>query len=507
VSYIQPVGPFPLTPWNPPPGLSLAFLLRYGARQGPWLFVAAGLAEVLVRGLARPAWVLVATAAIPAVVYTVTALALGAGRCGLPSLAGAVPNVPAPAAPLASLRAMARLLGVVLLATGVVAASLVALYDVAGLLHANLREAVAQSWIGVFVGIAVTTPALLLLHKPPPASAWRAALLPLAAIAVAFWIVFASGLAEEARLFYVLFLPLTWIAVQHGLPGVSVAIVAIQVGLVAAMRNDAGALLDFQFLMLALCVTGLLLGAAVSERRRIEADLRDKQQALDRSLRLAAASELASALAHELQQPLTALRNYLRAAVLIAERDGHADAQWHATVEKALAESERAGEVVRGLRDFFRSGMVRLEPVDARSLVRDAVDAARERAQRHDVRLRLALPPEPLPVAVDRMQIEAVLANLIGNAIDALGGREPPREIDVEVARDDEGVRVSVLDNGPGIPLETAARLFEPFATSKPHGLGLGLPISRSIVAAHGGQIRHEALPGRTAFRFTLPRA
>jgi signal transduction histidine kinase len=507
VSYIQPVGAFPITPWNPPPGLSVAFLLRFGARQGPWLFVAATLAEVLVRGLARPGWMLLATAALPALAYSGAAAVLASRHAaGTHS-----PASPPPIETLASLRSMARFLVVVLVATGVVALSLVALYRTAGLLQGNLAEAVAQSWIGDFVGIAVTTPALLLIAQRPWPLAWRSVLAPLAAIGAAFWLVFGSGLANEARLFYVLFLPLVWIAVQHGLRAVALAIVAVQVALVAEMRSVPGALLDFQFLMLALCVTGLLLGAAVTERRTIEAALRDKQQALDRSLRMAAASELASALAHELQQPLTASRNYLRAAALIAEREGRNADEWQATVAKALGESERAVEVVRRLRDFFRGGMVQLEPVDARALVQPAVDAVRERAARAGVRLRVALPAESVPVSVDRLQIETVLANLLGNALDAVepGGQDErePREIVVEVEREAAGARISVIDNGPGVPVETAARLFEHFATSKPSGLGLGLAISRSIVEAHGGRIVHEALPGRTAFRFFLPRA
>jgi two-component system, LuxR family, sensor kinase FixL len=505
VSYIQPVGAFPITPWNPPPGLSVAFLLRYGPRQGPWLFVAATLAEVLVRGVARPGWTLLATAAIPAIAYS------GAAAVIASRAASTNGDARLAAGTFASLRSMARFLVVLLVATGVVALSLVTLYRTAGLLQGNLAEAVAQSWIGDFVGIAVTTPALLLIAERAWRPAWRSLLGPLVAIAAAFWLVFGSGLADEARLFYVLFLPLVWIAVQHGLRAVALAIVAVQVALVAEMRSVPGALLDFQFLMLALCVTGLLLGAAVTERRTIEATLRDKQQALDRSLRMAAASELASALAHELQQPLTASRNYLRAAALIAEREGRNADEWQATVAKALGESERAVEVVRRLRDFFRGGMVQLEPVDARALVQPAVDAARERAARTGVRLRLALPAEPVPVSVDRLQIETVLANLLGNAMDALEpgdhDEREAREIVVEVEREAAGTRISVIDNGPGVPAETAARLFEHFATSKPSGLGLGLAISRSIVEAHGGRIVHEALPGRTAFRFFLPRA
>ena len=497
VSYIQPLGTFAITPWNPPPGLALAFLLRYGWRNGPWLLVAALLADVIVRGVTAPAWVPLVSAAVPAIVYTAAA-----------ALLARAPS------PLGSVRGMALFLAAALAATLAAAVALVTVYRVAGLPMAAPAEAAAQSWIGDFVGVAVTTPALLLLAQRPwrPGQGrvgWRAVLTALAGIGAAFLIVFGSNLSEPSRLFYVLFLPLVWIAVRHGLPGVVGAIVVIQLSLVAVLVHVAGPLLDFQFLMLALSITGLLLGSAVSERRRIEVELREKQYALDRTLRLAAASELASALAHELQQPLTALANYLRAAVIQATPDAGAPPAWRITLDRAVAESERAAEVVRRLRDFFRGGMVTLESTEPAALVRAAAATAQERASRHaiDVEVRVA---NGVPrVRCDRIQVAAVLSNLVGNAFDAVKHVDRPRRVRIEVddARDEAAVRFSVVDTGPGVPAETAHRLFEHFATSKPHGLGLGLAISRSIVEAHGGRIWHEPGAAGAVFRFTLPYA
>ena len=492
ISYIQPVGAFAITPWNPPPGLSIAFLLRYGARHGGWLFVAAFAAEVVVRGIAEPPWTIVGGAALPALAYSAAAALIRrfttTGR-------------------FESLRDAAIFMAIVFAATGIVAGGLVGLYHAAGALTQDARHAVAQSWIGDFVGIIVTTPAVMLLAAGAwPRASLRQYVIYVATIGAAFWVAFGSGLGEQARLFYVLFLPLVLIAMQQGIAGATLATLAIQVGLVVLVRGLPGALLDFQFLMLALSITGLLLGAAVSERRRIERALRDKQFELDRSLRLAATSELASALAHELQQPLTALGNYVRAAALMLPRRDVDPAETNAVMHKALAESERASLVVRRLRDFFRTGNASLERVDPRGLAEAAAAAMRERAERHRIALTVMTPVAHLPaVHADRIQIEGVLCNLVGNAIDALKSSDRERRIAIVVTPAREGVLFSVEDNGAGVAAGMRERLFQRFETSKPHGMGLGLAISRSIVQAHGGHIAYEPLAQGTAMRFVIP--
>ena len=492
VSYIQPVGSFPITPWNPPPGLSLAFLLRTSPRQGAWLFVAAVCAEVVVRGFGTPAWVVFAACVVPACAYTVVAALLRRVSSG---------------DPLESLRNLARLLAIALVGTLVVAMGLVLVYHAAGLLQHDLAAAVAQSWIGDFIGIAVTTPAVLLLLDRPAAWRLRAAhLLPFLAIGGAFWIVFGSG-GQQDRLFYLLFLPLVWIAVQQGLGGAVAALVGIQIGLVGVLAHRGGVLLDFQFLMLALCLTGLLVGAAVSDRRRIERELNERQFELDRGMRLAAASELASALAHELQQPLTALNNYVRAAALMATRADGDRAPLQETMDKAVAQTERASQVVRSLRDFFRTGAIAPEPVDPRTLADAAAAAVANRLARHGIALDVSH-AEALPrVRADRVQIEGVLGNLLANAIDAVKTRPDDRRVRLSLRRAGDQVAFTVEDNGLGVAPDVEARLFERFATSKPRGMGLGLAMSRSIVEAHGGHIAHLPRAGGATFEFTLPAA
>lgn len=501
VSFIDPVGAFAITPWNPPPGLSIAFLLRRGIRQGGWLFVAALGADFLVRGAPAPLAVLVAASLLLAVSYTaVSAL--------LTRVLHVDPD-------LASLRDASALVFTAGVACAAIALAFVALFAGSGLLPAGeFWRSVLQFWIGDLIGIVVTAPVLLVAtrkrERPTPRITVEATGQVLA-IGLALWVVFGSGLPDAPTLFYVLFLPVIWIAMRHGLEGAVFGSLAIQLGLIGAIvatGQNRGTVLEFQFLMLAIATTALLLGAAVSERRTIERALREKQATLDRSLRLAAASELASALAHELNQPLTAINAYLRACqlMLASQPDGGAG-ELRATMDKVIAEAGRAGGVVRRLRDFFRSGSAQIETIAPGVLIGDACDAVRERASR--MRVTLEQSARNLPdVRVDRVQIEAVLANLLGNAIDAVEHRPHGGEVRVEASCDAPGfVRIAVADNGPGVEPQILQSLFDPFVTTKPRGMGLGLAISRSIVDAHGGRLWHEPRDRGSAFCFTVPTA
>ncbi|HEX6793289.1 MAG TPA: ATP-binding protein [Casimicrobiaceae bacterium] len=496
VSFIDPIAAFAITPWNPPPGLSVAFLLRRGIRQGPWLFVAALAAEFLVRGAPAPLPVLVASSLLLAVSYTVVSALLARVLRIDPDLA--------------TLRDASTFIITAAIACGVIALAFVALFAGSGLLPAGeFWRSVMQFWIGDLIGIIVTAPVLLVAtrRRRVPIPVGVEGIAQLAAIAAALWVVFGSGLPDATTLFYVLFLPIVWIAMRRGVEGAVFGTLAVQLGLIAAVEltgQRRGAVIEFQFLMLAIAITALLLGAAVSERRAIERALREKQATLDRSLRLAAASELASALAHELNQPLAAIGTYLRACQLMLEGSGSCERELRATMDKVVAEASRAGSVVRRLRDFFRSGSLELETIAPAELLEEACAAVQERANRHRVALEQSARNLP-DVRVDRVQIEAVLANLLGNAIDALQRRAGERALRIEASRDGpDFVRIAVLDNGPGVEPEVAQSLFDPFVTTKPKGMGLGLAISRSIVDAHGGKLWHEPRSPGSAFCFTV---
>jgi two-component system sensor kinase FixL len=266
--------------------------------------------------------------------------------------------------------------------------------------------------------------------------------------------------------------------------------------------------------MLVLALGALFLGMAVSERQRTQAtliarevELRDKQADLERALRHAAAGEMASALAHELNQPLSAVASYLRACELMLKDPAAYREQLAQTMARAGDEARRAGNVVKELREFYRSGTGQLETVAVRDLVEHAIEPLRNRIERHAVDLRIDCEADAPQVYVDRMQIETVIQNLVGNAIDAMvsaGAAE--RRVAIEAVRHDpQFVRIAVRDTGPGIASKIAAQMFRPFKTTKPHGMGLGLALSRSIVEGHGGRIWLEPADGGACFGFTLP--
>lgn len=500
VSFIDPVAAFAITPWNPPPGLSVTFLLRRGLRQAPWLFVAALTAEFLVRGAPAPLPLLIAASLLLAASYTaVTALLTRVLRVD--------PD-------LASLRDASMLVVTAAVACGTLALAFVALFAGSGLLPAGeFWRSAMQFWIGDLIGIVVTAPVLLVVTRKRNRPALRISVEGFAqavAIGVALWLVFGAGLPDATALFYVLFLPVIWIAMRHGIEGAVFGTLATQGGLIVAIvvtGQGRDAVLEFQFLMLAIATTALLLGAAVSERRTIERTLREKQATLDRSLRLAAASELASSLAHELNQPLSAIIAYLRACELMLARPGDDTAELRTTMNKVIAEASRAGSVVRRLRDFFRSGSARIETVAPAALIAEACAAVIERARRNGVSVEQSARNLP-GVRVDRVQIEAVLANLLGNAIDALQQCPGEREVRIDASPDAPGfVRIAVTDNGPGVDPEITQSLFDAFVTTKASGMGLGLAISRSIVDAHGGRLWHEARNPGSRFCFTVPAA
>jgi len=324
-----------------------------------------------------------------------------------------------------------------------------------------------------------------------------------AATAAAVALVFLSPAAEQVKLFYVLFLPLILIATRYGMVGACAAAIVVQ-GAVIATGELAGyqalTVFEFQALLIALTITGLFLGVTVDERRRAEGELR-------RTLRLAAAGEMAAALAHELNQPLTAVASYARAGRTIAEAPAPDRALLLETLGKLVAESTRASDVVRRLRDFFRSGATHLAPVALASLAATVIERVRSRAAAQGVALSLEAQGDLPDVLADATQVEVVLRNLIANAIDAAAAGAEPRRVAVRVAREGAALlRACVDDSGAGVSEPDAERIFEPFETTRASGMGMGLAISRAIVEAHGGQLWAEAGRRGGFFCFTLPR-
>jgi two-component system, LuxR family, sensor kinase FixL len=491
-SYVEPLPHTSITPWNPNTGVVMALLLARGIRWAP-LVALTILGGELITDVGPPPWpVLLFTSVYLALVYASAAWVLrrrGLGR------------------PIETPKDAAWFAGVVALASGLAAAGYVAILGSAGQVGQQETWAgIGRYWIGEFSGIIALTPLLLL--KVDRVALWEGirrnkrelALQALGAI-VGVGFAFALAAARDVRLFYPLFAPVTWIALRHGVPGAMLSVSLVQAALVAALELTPGSipLFDVQFPLLALGITALFLGALATQRDTALRQMREQDAILQRSLRFAVAGQLASALTHELNQPMTALLSYVRAAELMSEPQRGVDERLTATLRKAGEEAGRAAAVLRRLREFYRGEGVRLERTDALAVCEHVAAALQDRMRRSAVDFELRRSASLPNVVVDRTQLEIVIHNLLINCLEAFDSlpMRGARARRIEVAGEARGtdVVITVDDSGPGISPTLGERLFEPFVTSKITGMGLGLSLSRTFLRSQGGDLWSE--PGR----------
>lgn len=246
----------------------------------------------------------------------------------------------------------------------------------------------------------------------------------------------------------------------------------------------------------------------ITARKQQEEELRVNQEKLAHVARLSTMGEMATGLAHEINQPLTAIATYAQAAIRLMAADRVNDMD---DVREALGQiatqALRAGDVIRRLRTFVKRRASRAETLDPNQLIEEVRTLAETDARASDVQLRIALAPTLATISADPIQIQQVMLNLIRNAIDAAtDSADHPREILIQSSMVGSDVEIAVIDHGHGVPAAMAEEIFNPFVTTKDSGTGLGLPISRSIIRAHGGRLGHRATAGGGAtFYFTLP--
>ena len=493
LSYVHPFDAFGITPWSPPTGLSFALIIVFGREYLPWLFVAPVLADAVVRGLPLPLSAELATSLILGGGYSIATCLLLLPRHRFDPT-------------LATRSSLLLLLAVAVISTALVTIAYVGMLGISGLLPREaLRAAALHFWVGEIIGVTVLTPFLLLVATRRWTLRPTGELLAtLVAILAALGIVFGLTDTYRFQLFYLFFLPIVWTAVRFGLEGVSVALVTTQVGLIAAMyftEPDAGRVAAYQALMAVLALTGLAVGVLVSEQQRTRRQLRINQEALNRALRLSTMGEFAAALAHEINQPLTALANYARLA-----QEAKSIEAASGTLRRINAQVDRLAEVVRRLRNFIQMGHTEVHVVPVHRLLERALSYCDAELELHNVRAELAIDPGLPDVRVDERQIEQVVVNLVRNSAEALAAAgRPDGRIAIEAVREGKSVAIRVRDNGPGFDPDLLDRASMPFTTTKEDGLGLGLALARSIIEAHGGRLAISSTPGGAVVAFTLP--
>jgi two-component system sensor kinase FixL len=246
----------------------------------------------------------------------------------------------------------------------------------------------------------------------------------------------------------------------------------------------------------------------ITDRRLAEDEARQMQDRIAHFGRISTMGEMAAGIAHEVNQPLTAIATYAQACQRLLAAGSASQEEIASALDHIGAQALRAGEVIRRLRTFVKNREVRRELVDANRLLTDVLTLAETDARHHSVHMVIEAATQSPQVQADVVQIQQVILNLVRNSIDAMADvPEARREIVLKTELDSEGdVQFTVADRGIGVSAEMMAELFNPFFTTKPGGTGLGLSISRSIVRAHGGKLWCGPNPGGGArFFFTLP--
>lgn len=499
ISFIQPFAPFGITPWNPSPGLSFILVLLFGQRFLPLLFVAPLMADLLVRHLPLSIGIEFLTSLLIGAIYSLALNFLLSPRLRF-------------GAALSSSRDLMLLLSVAGVSAAFVAVSYVGILMLGGyLVPADFPAAAMRYWVGDVIGIAVLAPAgLIALTRGTTVKISFETGFQVLAIVASLVLVFMDIESHQLQLFYILFLPVFWIAARAGLEGATVGILVTQLGLIFGFQYlslDHVNLTAFQAVMIVLAITGLAAGTLVTERRKAESQLHLHQDSLANLARIGSMGQLAAAIAHEINQPLMAAGTYTRLVSASLHDQIGPNRSIAETAEKAAAQVQRAADVVRHLRALIRLDKSDRAPIQIERIVKEALAICQPDLERTHIATSLSIPAGLPAVIADMLQIEQVVLNLVRNAIDAIEKQDDPvRRIEIAArALDGDFVEISVCDSGPGFDPALLESPPLPFVSAKDGGLGIGLSLCRSIVESHQGTLRLATDERGARVAFTLP--
>jgi two-component system, LuxR family, sensor kinase FixL len=508
-SYIFQTSDLRSTPWNPETGIAVVAGALLGWASLPSIFLASLISKTLNPTILSFGWEIVA-AAVNAIIFTGSAAAF---RRILPSV---------------ETTTTANIVLFICYAFVVTLASAVARLLIASM-ALNIFPTYLVNYaftlsVGNVVGVLTIVPIFFVSR---PLAGWMKYFssfkpvhwLTTFTILLTSVVVFGLEDTDKFKFFYLVFLPVMVFAIKDGLMGAAYSILLSDTAMIAILLwrvSEPSTATELQVLMISLSATGLLMGATISERRRISTQLeeshvrlRDTQAALLQASRLSLASEMAAALAHEINQPLSSIRSFIRTArrKLDKGRINHAELKYD--IDSAVKEVDVAANLIRETRKFLERGDVSKDKMNLRQLLLTCSDLIAPELSYSKIGWDLRM-PEKLPAIMgNAMQIQQVVLNLVRNAKEAiLDGRSKVRRIELSVSLESRPghIEIAVSDSGPGIPSEVKAMLFKPLKSSKSNGLGLGLSLSKTIVTSHGGSIWYdEASSDGTRFAFTLP--
>ena len=483
-----------VTPWTPTSGLAVAFAYIFGNRG----IVPIVLAEFLILAVTnKPGF---SCGAI--LLLTVT----GASTW----LIGAMilRTMPEFEPRLGSVQALLRLMIVAFAQAIVSSLNYIAALWTSNLIDTtNLYPIAWRLLVGHVVGILVVAPLPLMLF-----AGWRfprmtpVRLLQILVLLATLWVIFTYRAATAYQLFYLLFLPLLWIAIRDGIGGAAVMLNVAQIGIIlgAQMRTDimpsTGSL---QILMITLALTGLLVGAVVTDRHAAGQRLRDQHAALSRALRLRSAGETAAAISHQINQPITAISTYAAVARDALERNDSDLAR--TTLAKLSEECDRAASVTKSIRDLVKQGSLSSAPTRIQDVIESTRRTHSPELSAMDIVLEVDLPANLPVILADHIQLEQALDNIVTNSLEAIRDASHGSRIRISAAVDKAEIIIDVEDDGPGFAPGLDALATTPFMTTKHNGSGLGLAIARSVAEAHGGSLAILPRNSGACIRLRLP--